>query len=97
MYLDASFSLTIVHKDLPQYQQAEGTSGFFGYLPDKVSSTNRQGGFITPIEVVKKFTRDTPIEPPAAPLPRTEVGNTQRTTPTLPPSVPTSPIIPTRR
>ena len=58
MYLDASFSLTIVHKKLPQYQQADGTSGFFGYLPDKVSSTNRQGGFITPTQIVSKFTKD---------------------------------------
>ncbi len=58
MYLDASFSLTIIHKKLPQYQQADGTSGFFGYLPDKVSSTNRQGGFITPTQIVSKFTKD---------------------------------------
>ena len=97
MNLDVSFDLTIIPKELPQYQQTGATRGFFGYLPDLQQSPDRQGGFITPIEVVKKFTRDTPIEPPAAPLPRTEVGNTQRTTPTLPPSVPTSPIIPTRR
>jgi hypothetical protein len=57
MYIDASFSLTIVHKDLPQYQQAEGTSGFFGYLPDNVSSTNRQGGFLTSTQIVSKFTK----------------------------------------
>jgi hypothetical protein len=32
MYIDASFSLTIIHKKLPQYQQ-NGSSGFFDYLP----------------------------------------------------------------
>ena len=58
MYIDASFSLTIVHKVLPQYQQAEGTSGFFGYLPDKVNSINRQKGFITSEEIVNKFQKD---------------------------------------
>jgi hypothetical protein len=94
MYLDVSFNLTIIHKELPQYQQTGATRGFFGHLPDPQQSPSRQGGFITPIEVVKKFTRD---EPPPPPLPRTEVRDTQRTTPTLPPSVPTSPIIPTRR
>jgi hypothetical protein len=58
MYIDASFSLTIVHKSLPQYRQADGTSGFFGYLQDPVSSTNRQAGFITPASIVNKFQKD---------------------------------------
>jgi hypothetical protein len=58
MYLDVSFNLTIVHKALPQYRQTNGTSGFFGYLPDVVSSTNRQGGFITTGDIVGKFQKD---------------------------------------
>ena len=32
MYIDASFNFTIIHKDLPQYQQGEG---FFKYLPKR--------------------------------------------------------------
>jgi len=51
MYLDASFSLTIVHKNLPQFVQQDAKSGFFGYLPDTES------GFITPKEIVSKFTK----------------------------------------
>ena len=58
MYIDANVSLTIVHKALPQYRQADGTSGFFGYLPDPVSSTDRQGGFITSANIVNKFQKD---------------------------------------
>jgi hypothetical protein len=58
MYLDASFSLTIVHKKLPQFVQADGTSGFFGYLPDNVSPSGKEEGFITPKTVVSKFTKD---------------------------------------
>ena len=58
MYIDANVSLTIVHKALPQYRQANGTSGFFGYLPDPVGSTDRQGGFITSTDIVNKFQKD---------------------------------------
>ena len=57
MNLDVSFDLTIIPKELPQYQQTGATRGFFGYLPDPQQSPDRQGGFITPIEVVKKFTK----------------------------------------
>lgn len=52
MYLDASFSLTIIHKKLPQFVQQDGTSGFFGYLPD-IAST-----FITDPKIVSKFTKN---------------------------------------
>jgi hypothetical protein len=48
MYLDVSFNLTIVHKDLPRYQQAEGTSGFFGHLPDQLTPAYT-ASVITPI------------------------------------------------
>lgn len=58
MNLDVSFDLTIIPRELPQYQQTGATRGFFGYLPDPQQSPNRQGGFITPIEVVKKFTKE---------------------------------------
>lgn len=58
MYIDANVNLTIVHKALPQYRQTNGTSGFFGYLPDPVSSTDRQGGFITTGDIVGKFQKD---------------------------------------
>lgn len=51
MYLDASFSLTIVHKNLPQFVQQDSKSGFFGYLPDTES------GFITDPKIVSKFTK----------------------------------------
>jgi hypothetical protein len=57
MNLDVSFDLTIIPKELPQYQQTGATRGFFGYLPDPQQSPDRQGGFITPVEVVKKFTK----------------------------------------
>ena len=58
MYLDVSVNLTIVHKSLPQYQQANGTSGFFGYLPDPVNSTDRTKGFLTEDDIVNKFQKD---------------------------------------
>jgi hypothetical protein len=58
MYLDVNVNLTIVHKSLPQYQQANGTSGFFGYLPDPVNSTDRTKGFITSDDIVNKFQKD---------------------------------------
>jgi len=58
MYLDVSFNLTIIHKTLPKYQQTGPSRGFFGHLPDPQQSNNRQGGFITPVGVVKKFTKD---------------------------------------
>jgi hypothetical protein len=48
MYLDVSFNLTIVHKDLPRYQQAEGTSGFFGHLPSQLTPAYT-ASVITPI------------------------------------------------
>jgi hypothetical protein len=59
MYIDASFNLTIVHKELPQYQQS-GTgvlnNGFFGYLPNPVNTLQQtQTGFITSCDVVNKF------------------------------------------
>ena len=58
MYIDASFSLTIVHKDLPRYQQADGTSGFFGYLPDLVKPSPSGSGFITNAQIVSKFQKN---------------------------------------
>ena len=58
MYIDASFSLTIVHKDLPRYQQADGTSGFFGYLPDLVKPSPSGSGFITSAQIVSKFQKN---------------------------------------
>jgi hypothetical protein len=58
MYIDASFSLTIVHKDLPQYQQADGTSGFFGYLPDLVKPSEAKSGYITSDDIVDKFRKN---------------------------------------
>jgi hypothetical protein len=58
MYLDASFSLTIVHKKLPEYRPSDGTSGFFGYLPDPVNANQVcRTGFITPACVVSKFSK----------------------------------------
>jgi len=59
MYLDVSFSLTIIHTKLPQFKQKDGTSGFFGYLPDlKTASSGSSSGFITPKEIVSKFTQN---------------------------------------
>jgi hypothetical protein len=62
MYIDASFSLTIVHKNLPQYQQSSETvlnNGFFGYLPNPVNPVQAtQTGFITSTNVVNKFRKD---------------------------------------
>jgi hypothetical protein len=59
MYIDASFNLTIVHKELPQYQQSGPgvlNNGFFGYLPNPVNPVQAtQTGFITPADVVNKF------------------------------------------
>jgi len=62
MYIDASFSLTIVHKELPQYQQSGPgvlKNGFFGYLPNLVNPVQAtQTGFITSADVVNKFRKD---------------------------------------
>jgi hypothetical protein len=58
MYIDASFSLTIVHKELPRYQQADAKSGFFGYLPDLVKATLSGSGFLTPKNIVSKFQKN---------------------------------------
>jgi len=52
MYLDASFSLTIIHQNLPQFVQDDNKSGFFGYLPDT------EKGFITSGSIVSKFTKN---------------------------------------
>ena len=62
MYIDASFSLTIVHKKLPEYKQS-GTgvldNGFFGYLPNPVNSNqSTRTGFIQPPNVLAKFRKD---------------------------------------
>jgi hypothetical protein len=56
MYIDASFSLTIVHKDLPRYQQAEGTSGFFGHLPNQNTAGSIYSASVAPI--LSKFLKD---------------------------------------
>ena len=56
MYLDVSFNLTIVHKDLPRYQQAEGTSGFFGHLPDQNTAGTTYSSSLVPI--ISKFQKD---------------------------------------
>jgi hypothetical protein len=53
MYLDASFSLTIIHQKLPQFVQNDTDSGFFGYLPDI-----EKGLFITDPKIVSKFTKN---------------------------------------
>jgi hypothetical protein len=81
MYIDASFSLTIVHKDLPRYQQADAKSGFFGYLPDRVKSTNGQGGFIAPGSIVSKFTKNE-YTVPAPPPPPNPPNNSSQTSAT---------------
>ena len=62
MYIDASFSLTIVHTKLPQYQQS-GTgvlnNGFFGYLPNPVNAKQEtKTGYITPENIIAKFKID---------------------------------------
>jgi len=62
MYIDANFNMTIVHKELPRYQQSSKTvlnNGFYGYLPNPVNTQQQtRTGFITPQEVVNKFTKD---------------------------------------
>ena len=62
MYVDATFNLTIVHKNLPQYQQSGPNAlknGFYGYLPNPVNTFQQtQTGFITPQNVVDKFRKD---------------------------------------
>jgi hypothetical protein len=61
MYLDVSVSLTIVHKDLPEYKQSSKTvlnNGFFGYLPNPVNSTQAcRTGYISGNCVVSKFSK----------------------------------------
>ena len=102
MYLDVNIDLTIIPNKLPEYiQSGPGVlnNGFFGYLPNPVNTQQQQqAGFVTSENVVKKFVRDSPLPPSTTttPPPRTEVADV-RTTPTLPSSVPSSPIIPTRR
>ena len=49
MLVDASFSFTIIHKELPQYKQHQG---FFKYLPDQVSGYLQKGNR-TPNEQAK--------------------------------------------
>jgi hypothetical protein len=54
MYIKASFSLTIVPKERPEYQPATSantTTGFFGHL-DKPTN-----GFLIPEEIVNKFNK----------------------------------------
>jgi hypothetical protein len=62
MYIDASFSLTIVHKKLPEYRQSSTTvlnNGFFGYLPNPVNTNqSTRTGFIQPPNVIAKFKKD---------------------------------------
>jgi hypothetical protein len=62
MYIDASFSLTIVHKKLPEYRQSSKTildNGFFGYLPNPVNTNqSTRTGFIQPPNVLAKFRKD---------------------------------------
>ena len=62
MYIDASFSLTIVHKKLPEYRQSSKTvldNGFFGHLPNPVNSTQAtKTGYIAPPNVISKFSKD---------------------------------------
>jgi hypothetical protein len=62
MYIDASFSLTIVHKKLPEYRQSSKTvldNGFFGYLPNPVNTNqSTKTGFIQPPNVLAKFRKD---------------------------------------
>jgi len=62
MYIDASFSLTIVHKKLPEYRQSSTTvldNGFLGHLPNPVNSTQAtKTGYIAPPSVISKFSKD---------------------------------------
>ena len=62
MYIDASFSLTIVHKKLPEYQQSSTTvlnNGFFGHLPNPVNTNqSTRTGFIQPPNILAKFRKD---------------------------------------
>jgi hypothetical protein len=62
MYIDASFSLTIVHKKLPGYRQSSTTvldNGFFGYLPNPVNTNqSTRTGFIQPPNVLAKFRKN---------------------------------------
>ena len=62
MYIDASFSLTIVHKKLPEYRQSSKTvldNGFFGQLPNPVNTNqSTRTGFIQPPNILAKFRKD---------------------------------------
>jgi len=62
MYIDASFSLTIVHKKLPEYRQSSTTvldNGFFGHLPNPVNTNqSTRTGFIQAPNVIAKFRKD---------------------------------------
>jgi hypothetical protein len=62
MYIDASFSLTIVHKKLPEYRQSSTTvldNGFFGHLPNPVNTNqSTRTGFIQAPNVIAKFKKD---------------------------------------
>jgi hypothetical protein len=62
MYIDASFSLTIVHKKLPEYRKSSKTvleNGFFGHLPNPINTTqSTRSGFIQAPNVIAKFLKD---------------------------------------
>jgi hypothetical protein len=61
MYLNVSIDLIIINNKLPQYQPEtkDPESGFFGYLPNPTNPAAQRGaGFITPAQIVDKFTKD---------------------------------------
>jgi hypothetical protein len=62
MYIEASFNLTIVHKNLPEYRQSGAgvlDNGFFGHLPNPVNSTQAtKTGYIASPSVISKFSKD---------------------------------------
>jgi hypothetical protein len=62
MYIEASFNLTIVHKNLPEYRQSGAgvlDNGFFGHLPNPVNSTQAtKTGYIASPDVISKFSKD---------------------------------------
>ena len=61
MYLKVAISLTIVHKQLPQYQPEanQKKSGFFDYLPNPINTNSLNKAGFLPEANVNKFTRNT--------------------------------------